>query len=79
MAKGGSVRVESYTNMSRVLLAEHLLQRIAEAKDGGCVLTLAVYAWRTDKSVVGTVNQCVGIEEKNTVHRAVFLTKFSDY
>ncbi len=65
MAEGAAVgRVEAYGYISGILLAEHILEGIAETEYRRGIHPRRIDAGRAQQRVVRTVDECVGIEEK---------------
>ena len=60
--EGRSCRVEGNADMARIFLFQHVFQRIYEAHDGRCIKTFRIDTGILDKSIIGTVYQCVCIQ-----------------
>ena len=71
-----ALRVEAYCEVSGLnaiaidceIGTEHILQSLQETVDRTCVQPFAVDKRLIDESVIGTIDQCVSIEEKKLFH-----------
>ena len=68
MAESTAGGVEGNAHEVGMMTSEHVVQRIDKAENGRCVLSFGVDARTADQGVVGTVNQCVGIEQIEGLH-----------
>lgn len=64
--EGGAGRVEAHGDVRGVLLAQYLFEGVDKAEDGRGVDSLGVDARVFDEAVVGSVDECVGVEQKKT-------------
>ena len=56
--------VESYADVSGVLLVDDFLERVHKPHHGRCVQAFRVDAWVLDECVVSAIDERIGIEEK---------------
>ena len=69
-----SGRVEGYTDVCGLLRTQHFFQRIDEAVYGRSILSFGVDARIFDECVVGTIDERIGVEQKEfivLVHRFI--------
>ena len=59
--EGGSMRVESYPQMRRLLLFKYFMKGVTESHDGRCVQSFGIDARILHECVIGAVNKCVSV------------------
>ena len=72
MTEGFSGRIESYGNMRRFFLPQYIFERIDKSKNSRSIQPLGIDTRISDKGVVCTVNNSVGIEQKESFHLIKF-------
>ena len=64
MAERTAVRIEGDSYMRGLFLCQHIFQRVEETEDGRDILPTAVDPRVLDETVVRTIDECIGIEQK---------------
>ena len=64
VAEGTSVGVESHAEVRGTFLCQDLFQRVEESEDSRDVFTTAVETWVFDEPVIGSVDECVSVEQE---------------
>ena len=60
-AERRAMRVEGHANVCRLLLLEHLVQRVTEANNGTGILTFGVDSRVLDERIIRTINERVSV------------------
>ena len=64
VSKRTSFRVESHSNIVRILLFQHLFERVDEAHNGRSVFAFTVLDWSANKSIICSVNERVCVKKE---------------
>ena len=64
--------VESHSYIVGLLFVDDFLKGVAESHDGRSVQSFRVDSWRTYEGIVGTIDQCICIEQEKFCHKYCF-------